>query len=198
MKKSFDKARPLSWSAISSFEYNPEQWYRKYVLNEKDPETKEMIFGKKLANELENGTCDIPELVKKTPYKKEHPFKVMFGKIPLIGFCDDFDTTTFKVLNEVKTGKKDWDQKRADLHGQFDMYLLMNYITNKIPPEEVVCTLHWLPTQENGDFNISFIEPIKVQSFTTKRTMAQILAFGSRINRIYKEMEDYAQSHAVD
>jgi len=195
MKKTFDKTRPLSWSAISSFEYDPEQWYRKYVLNQKDDETKEMIFGKKLATALETGTCDIPDLVEKLPFKKEHPFKVVFGKIPLIGFADDFDTKTFRALNEVKTGKKPWTQKRADEHGQFDMYLLMNYITNKIRPEDVVCSLHWLPTQENGDFTITFIEPVRVHTFRTKRTMAQVLNFGTKINRIYKEMEDYCQAH---
>lgn len=195
MKKMFDKTRPLSWSAISSFEYDPEQWYRKYVLNQKDDETKEMMFGKALATALEKGTCDIPDLVKKLPHTKEHPFKVMFGKIPLIGFADDFDNKTFTSLNEVKTGKKPWTQKRVDEHGQFDMYLLMNYITNKVKPEDVDCMLHWLPTQENGDFSISFVNPITVYSFSTKRTMQDILNFGSKINTIYKEMEKYCQNH---
>lgn len=194
-KKTFDKSRPLSWSAISSFEYDPEQWYRKYVLNQKDDETKEMIFGKKLATALELGKCDIKDLVEKLPHKKEHPFKVMFGKIPLIGFCDDFDDKNFTTLNEVKTGKKPWTQKRADEHGQIDMYLLMNFITNKIRPEDVKCAIHWLPTQENGDFSITFIEPVKVHTFHTKRTMAQILAFGARINRVYQEMETYCKLH---
>lgn len=194
MKPTFDKTRPLSWSAISSFEYDPEQWYKKYVLKEEQEETKEMLFGKKLATALELGRCEIPDLVAKLPYKKEHPFKVVFGKIPLIGFADDFDHKTFRTLNEVKTGKKTWDQKRADEHGQFDMYLLMNYITNKVPPEEVRCFLHWLPTQDNGDFTISFIEPIRVHTFETKRTMAQVLGFGARINRVYREMELYCQT----
>lgn len=195
MDKKFDKNRPLSWSAISSFEYNPEQWYKKYVLGERDEETKEMIFGKVLANKLECGTCDIPELVKKLPFKKEHPFKVMFSGIPLIGYADDFDDKTFKELNEVKTGKKPWDQKRVDEHGQLTMYCLMNYITNKIKPEDVVCRLHWLPTKENGDFSISFVEPIVVHSFETKRTMLDIANFGIKIKRIVKEMEEYAEKH---
>ncbi len=196
MKKTFDKKRPLSWSAISSFEYDPEQWYRKYVLGERDSETKEMIFGKKLSEALENGTCDIKELVEKLPYTKEHPFKVKFGSIPLIGFADDFDRVNFTTLNEVKTGRKEWTQKRADEHGQIDMYLLMNFLINKIRPEDVRCFLHWLPTVESDDFKgVDFIYPIEVRTFETRRNMQQILAFGSRINRVYKEMEAYCQNH---
>ncbi len=196
MKKTFDKSRPLSWSAYSSFKFDKEQWYRKYVLGLKQEENKEMIFGKTLATALENGTCDISDLVKKLPFKKEHPFQVKFGKIPLIGFADDFDTSTFKVLNEVKTGRKEWTQKRADEHGQFDMYLLMNWISNKIKPEDVECALHWLPTVESDDFRtVSFVQPIQVHSFQTKRTMGQIINFGSDINRTYREMEEYCQFH---
>jgi len=78
---------------------------------------------------------------------------------------------------------------------QFGMYLLMNYITNKVRPEDVTCRLHWLPTKENGDFTIDFIEPVRVHTFVTRRNMAQILAFGSKINRIYGEMEAYCQAH---
>ena len=48
----FDHSRPLSWSAISSWEYSHEQWYRKYVLNRPDDETEEMIFGKVIGERL--------------------------------------------------------------------------------------------------------------------------------------------------
>jgi hypothetical protein len=214
MKPTFDKERPLSWSAISSFEYDPEQWWNKYCLHGKcirancfiDPgnpnacplnqTTKEMLFGKKIADSIEDGTCTIPGLLERLQEKKEHPFKCHFGKIPLIGFADAFCDKTFKILDEVKTGKKKWDQKRVDYHGQLDMYLLQNWIMNKIKPEEVTVTLHWIPTQDNGDFSISFVEPVRVQSFKTKRTMRDILNFGMRINKIYKKMKKYTKNHA--
>lgn len=189
----FNKHRPLSWSQISCFEWNPEEWYRKYVLNEREEDTKEMVFGKELAKSIEDGKPLVPV----TTYSRvEHPFRVKFGDIELVGFADSFCDQTFRKLREYKTGKKEWTQKRADEHGQIDMYLLMNYITNKIPPEEVECHIDWIPTQENGDFTISFIEPIKIHSFKTSRTMQQILAFGARIRRVHKEMENYANNHA--
>lgn len=190
------KIRPFSWSQLSSFEYDPEQWYKGYFLGERNPETKEMVFGKNLADDLEHGRCKIKELIDLLPFHKEYPFKVSYGKIVLVGFCDDFDDKTFKNLNEVKTGRKEWTQRRADDHGQFTMYLLMNYITHKIQPEEVECWLHWLPTMEDGDFSIQFVKPIKVVSFKTKRTMSQVLEFGGRINRTIKEMEEFAKNHA--
>lgn len=196
--KKFDKTRPLSWSAIASFEYDKEQWYEKYILGKKPEDNKEMVFGREFAKSIEDGVCDKKyniELLPLLQKKKEHPFHVVFSGIPLIGFADAFDDKNFKILDEVKTGKREWDQKRADEHRQIDMYLLMNLITNKIKPEDVVSTIRWVPTQENGDFSISLVQPAKVHSFITKRTTAQILKFGAYIQQIYKEMELYAATH---
>lgn len=191
------KERDFSWSQLSSFEWSADQWYRNYFLGEREPETAEMKFGKKFAQSIEDGTCEVKELLTTLQDKKEHPFRVKFGNMTLIGYADAFCDKSFKKLDEVKTGKKAWTQKRADEHGQFDMYLLMNYITNKIRPEEVDCTLYWIPTQDNGDFSISFVQPIKVHPFKTKRTMADILTFGSRINNAVKEMEAYAKLQSL-
>lgn len=189
----FDKNRAISWSSYYLFKFSPEKWYLKYVLKQKDPETPEMAFGKELATHLENGTCTIKELTKHLTNKKEHPFKVMFGEIPIVGFADDFCDKSFKKLNEVKTGKKAWTQKRVDEHGQFNFYLLMNFITNKIKPEDVECKLFWLPTQGNGDFTITFVEPLTVHIFNTKRTTADILKTASDIKATWKEMEEYVK-----
>lgn len=188
----FDKSRPLSWSAISSFEYDKEQWYRKYVLKQPDAPTSEMLFGGQVGKMIERGENKFP-MVRHS--KMEFPFKVYFGSIQLVGFADSFCDQTFKKLEEYKTGVKPWDQKRADNHGQIDMYLLMNYITHKIRPEEVECAITWLPTKKNGDFSVSLVEPVVPQRFVTKRSMQDILTFGERINRVFKEMEEYANKH---
>lgn len=187
------KKRPLSWSAISSFEYDPEQWYKKYYLNIEQATSKEMEFGKKIGKMLETDPTFLPMI--KRHSKMEHPFKCMFGKIELVGFADTFCDLTFKKLDEFKTGKKAWDQKRADTHGQLDMYLLMNFIINKIKPEDVELVLVWMPTQDNADFSISFVEPIEknIRMFKTKRTMMHILKFGERINSVRKQMENYVK-----
>lgn len=188
------KDRPFSWSQISSFEYDPEQWYKRYFLNEEQYESEEMKFGKMIGERLASDPKFLPAVPRLSKF--EHGFKVMFGAICLVGYGDSFCGITLRKLKEYKTGVKAWTQKRADEHGQIDMYLLMHYITTKIRPEEMDCELVWLPTErkEGGDFKVTIrlIEPVVPQIFKTKRTMSQILAFGSRINRVHKEMEKYA------
>jgi len=186
--------RPLSWSAIYSFEYDPEQWYRRYVLNEPQEPSREMIFGKKIGTMLEKDPTFLPQIVRLS--KMEHPFKVVFNKIQMVGYADTFCDKTFKALGEYKTGKKAWTQKRVDEHGQIDMYLLMNWITNKIKPEDVDITLTWMPTEETGGFEIVFVEPIEsnIKVFKTKRTMMDIINFGNRIKKTVEEMNNYIKS----
>lgn len=190
------KARPFSWSQLSSFEYDPKQWYNRYFLGEETYETEEMKFGKIIGEKLASDPTFLPDVPRLSKF--EHGFKVMFGQIPLVGYADSFCSITKKKLKEYKTGVKAWDQKRVDEHGQIDMYLLMHFITEKIKPEEVECELIWLPTKrsESGDFKVSieFVEPCIPRIFKTKRTMANILKFGARISKTYKEMEAYAQA----
>jgi len=190
--KSFLKKRPLSWSAISSFEWDKSQWYDTYILGKRQ-ESREMSFGSKVGKQIEKDPTYIPEIIRHS--KMEHPFKCVFNGIPLVGYADSFCNKSFKKLLEIKTGKKQWTKKRVDEHGQLDMYLLMNYVVNKIKPEDVEITLVWLPTEETKDFKIDFVKPFRVEKFSTKRTMADILKFGVRINRVVKEMELYVQEH---
>lgn len=194
MKPTFDRKRPLSWSAISSFEYDPEQWYRKYVLGQADPTTPEMLFGKtigeKLAGEYDP---DFMPQVKRYPVY-EYKLQFNFGKIPMIGFIDGWDEPNLE-LGEYKTGKKAWTQKRADEHGQFDAYLLGLWVTKSIKPHDVKLELHWMPTQDNGDFSISLIDPKKCHTFSTKRSMRDILGFGMRVNETLKRMEEFCKKH---
>jgi hypothetical protein len=187
---------------MSSFEYDPEQWYQNYIMRAKMVMTPELIFGNKFALAAE----------KRKPLKPvtllsqmEKPFKVMFGKIPLTGFADTYCRVSKRKIGEYKTGVKKWDQKRVDDHGQITMYCLMNYIMHKMKPEDLKLFLEWVPTikiqQENGDysrfdyyidFDPSYDKPVH---FDTKRTMKQMLDFGSRINRTVLKMQEYVRNH---
>lgn len=191
-KSTFDRKRPLSWSAISSFEYDKEQWYRKYVLGQTDAATPEMLFGSKVGRDIAEARVHMPHITRYEIF--EHKLEFKFGKIPMIGFIDGW-SPSIKNLGEYKTGKRAWTQKRADEHGQFDMYLLGLFVTEKIMPHTINCFLHWMPTQDNGDFTISFVNANTCHTFATRRTMRQILSFGMRINRVYKEMDEYCKNH---
>jgi hypothetical protein len=186
--------KPLSWSAISSFEYDREQWYRKYILGEKTT-SREMEFGKMIGKKLETDPTFLPMVPRLSIM--EYPFKVKLGEILMVGYADSFCDKTCRKLNEFKTGKKEWDQDRADTHGQVDAYLLMNYLTHKVKPEEVEVTLVWMPTEFNEDFSIKFIEPIEetIRIFKTKRTMTDILKFAARVKRVYNEMVEFSTNH---
>ncbi len=187
------KDKPLSWSQISSFRYNPESWYKRYILGEKEPDTPELIFGSSVGKKLEVDPTYLPQVPRHN--KMEHAFSVVFNDIKMVGFCDSFCIDTNKKLLEYKTGVKAWDQKRADEHGQITMYALMNYITNKIKPEDMEIQLVWLPTQkkESGDFKreISFVDEQNIKIFKTKRTMGDILRFGAEIKKVYEEMDAF-------
>ena len=183
--------KPLSWSAISSFKYDTEQWYQSYVLGIKGT-SKQMEFGKEAGSKLEKDPTFLPSIPRQSVM--EYKFHVTFGDIELVGFADSFGEC---ALREFKTGVSPWTQEKVDKHHQITMYLLMNYIQNKQLPEAVTCTLHWMPTEEKGDGTIGFKEPIeeKIQHFTTKRTTKDILEFAGSIPAIIKEMESYAQAH---
>ena len=199
--KEFLKKRPLSWSSISSFEYDPEQWYQGYILGVKSI-SPELLFGAKFANSCEKRKPLRPVTMLS---EMEHGFKVVFNGIPLVGFADTYCKVSKKKIGEYKTGVKKWDKKRVDEHGQITMYALMNYISHRIRPEDTRFFLEWIPTikitQENGDYSkfdytIDFDpEYEKPVHFDTKRTMADILAFGSRINKVIAEMELYVRNH---
>lgn len=184
--------RPLSWSALASFEWNPEDWYRSYVLGEKQF-SREMEFGSYVDKRIQTDSKFLPDLPRYA--LMQHKMKTSFGKIPLVGIPDGLD---FDVLHlaDFKTGKKAWDQKRADETGQLTFYLLLLWLTNNVKPEQFKCYIHWLPTKENGDFSITLIEPVKIHTFETKRTMRDLLDFGKRINSTVKLMNAYANNHA--
>ncbi len=186
--------RPLSWSAISSFEFDRESWYQKYVLGYKTT-SKEMEFGKAIGKKLETDSTYLPMVPRYGTM--EYEFKVKLGGIKLIGYADTFDHQDGRRLGEFKTGKKEWDQNRVNEHGQLTMYVLMNQIQNKVKPEDVEITLTWMPTEIDEDFNIRFADDIesKIQTFKTRRTQDDINQFVVRLAKVYNEMKKYALSH---
>lgn len=184
------KNRPLSWSQISSFEYNRDQWYDTYILGNRQS-SREMEFGSIVDKKIQNDPTFLPTLPRYP--KMQYKVEVTFNKIPLVGHFDGLSLDDY-IIADYKTGKKPWDQKRADETGQLTMYLFMLYIEKKIKPEQFRCFIHWIPTVETKDFKIELIEDYQPVTIETKRTMTDILKFGERINRTVKEMEEYIKT----
>ena len=187
------KKRPLSWSSISSFEYEKAQWFDKYILGKVEQPNALMEFGKRFAEANEKRQPLAPVMLHT---HCEFKLSGVFGGIPLIGFIDTYEPG--KVVIDHKTGSKEWTQKRADDHRQLDMYLFMLYLLYQVDPEQIECAIEWVPTKENNDFTVSIVEPVKVHRFNTKRTRVDILNFGAYIKKVYKEMEDYSRTRLTE
>jgi hypothetical protein len=185
-KPPFPYARPLSWSQISTFKYNPRQWYARYVEGEETEPSIEMLFGKEVGDRIAADPTYLPEVPRLSIF--EHELKFDFNGIPMIGYMDSYEPHT--KMKEYKTGRKKWDQQRVNQHGQIDLYLLGTWQLQKVRPEDIDCELHWLPTHIK-DGQVAFVDPFKVHTFKANRTMADILRFGQEIMNIRKEMEEY-------
>jgi hypothetical protein len=195
------KKRPLSWSSLSSFAWDPKQWAQKYLDGKEELPSPELIFGKTFAESCENRKPLAPVRMLDT---MEHEFSCKLGNIPLIGYADTICTDTFKILGEYKTGVKIFDKKRVDEMGQITMYLLMLWLTKKINPEDVEVFINWVPTKRvekdtldfsGYEYKIDFAQPITVRTFTTKRSMVDILNFAAYIKKTHKAMCELALNY---
>lgn len=184
------KNRPLSWSAISSFEYNPEQWYSKYILKQPSVDNLAMQFGKRFAESIEKREPLVPvDIYSEIEYKLE----CSFNKIKMIGFIDTHEPHS--AFREYKTARTLWTQDKCNDHGQLKMYALMIFLIHKIRPEDLTIHLDCIQTKEDENFKIHFYDS-KVHSFEVKLTMKDILLFGSRIMKTVKAMQEYVDNHA--
>lgn len=199
LKTIYHRERPLSWSAISSFGYNPKQWYEKYVAKIRPESSPEMDFGNYVDKKIQNDPTFLPEVIR-YPIM-QHEMRAVFDGIPLMGIADTFrpywsegpyDFYESVAIRDYKTGRNKWDQARADETGQLTLYTFFQYLNDKVKPEDVDLFIDWLPTCiHKGD--IAFRDdPVKVFTFHTKRTMRDVLKFGEHIKKTWKEMEEYA------
>lgn len=126
LRNVYNEKRPLSWSAISSFGWNPKQWHHKYVVHGlctyeypiknkiafcfvtgfADPEcpvvkkTIELAFGSLIDERIQNDPTFIPELVRYA--KMQHKMKATFNGIPMVGIADTYRDPWIKSSGKVK------------------------------------------------------------------------------------------------
>lgn len=183
--------RPLSWSQLSKFQYRPYEWYNHYILGQTQDPSPEMRFGSMIDKKLQDNPNFLPEIPRYTHLQYE--LKTEYDGIPLIGYPDALDLDDPKI-RDYKTGREKWDKTRADKTGQLSMYLLMIWQMHKIKPDDFKCFIDWMPTRIK-DKQVSFIEPFKVHTIETRRTMAQIVEFASKMVETRKKMIDFYNKH---
>lgn len=188
------QVRPLSYSQLASFEYDPEQWWRNYVLEQRDPTTPAMAYGTYIGDLIGTPECPIPGLT--PPGKKEYALQASLGEIKLVGYCDHFCPDTL-VLHENKTSDKPdrWDQNKVHHHGQLTMYALMLFLRDKIKPEDIEMYLNFVPVVRGGDMLYKLPDPPIFHSFPTSRNTMDIMKYSRYILDTVKKMEEYYDSH---
>lgn len=171
--------------------------------------TPELVFGSYVDKKIQEDHKFLKELVR-YPIM-QHEMVTEYHGIPLIGYADTFTgkigearvevrkgemlavgkPSYYAALRDYKTGRKPWDQKRANETGQITMYEGMLYQIDKIRPEEIEAYIDWLPTHIH-EGKVEFIKEGDIRTFKTKRTMTQVLQFFKRIEDTWAAMEDYA------
>lgn len=187
------KKRPLSHSQLSSFEYDPEQWYDTYILGNKIKANPAMEFGTLVGDSIGTETSMVPGLT--PPGVKEYELRANLDDIWLVGFADHYCKDTY-TLHENKTSDKPdrWTQAKVDSHPQLTMYALLLFLQDKVRPEDVTMQLNFIPVERGGDMIYRMPEPPVYHAFLTRRTTQDILDYTQYILDTVKKMEEYAKN----
>lgn len=178
----------ISWSEISTWEWNPGDWYDSYILGNRKT-SKQMTFGSMVDKKLQEERDFLPQ-VERYPIS-QHPLEFYLDSLKVVGYIDGYDPATPRIKDD-KTGVSPWTQKKADETGQLTLYTLGLHLQDGVNPADLRLSISWLPTKENGDFSIGFRDnPVTPIIFHTKRTKKDIMLFGAYILETRKKMEEY-------
>lgn len=185
------KKRPLSYSQLAAWEYSPEEWHKRYVLNEPFYGTPETEAGNRIGDQVGSHTCPLGLHNIGT---KEYKLTGEVDGIPLIGYIDIWNDTDLH-LHENKTSynQSRWSQKKADEHGQLTMYALM-LDQQGIKPESVTHYLNFIPLRLVG-VRYELHEPVKWRQYETRRTKGDVEAYQMYILDTVKAMQEYIDNY---
>ena len=184
------KYRPLSYSQLSSWEWDKEQWYDNYILGNRQPATPAMVAGNKYGDMLGRANSPVEEL--KDIGICEYKLTGNIDDIYMIGYVDGWMENEL-ILHENKTSDnpKRWSQKKVDEHKQIDMYLLLLFLQEKIKPEDVTCYLNFIQLDRGGDMIYRLSDPLVWHQFPTKRTSVDLLRYAHYVKDTVADMEKY-------
>lgn len=175
--------KPCSWSEISLWEQDEQEWHRRYVLGIKPPPTKAMQLGTdihsiiaaedknvlfeqyatrlhagelRIINKILENWVTVCPLQGKYEVKLEATLSPGSGtdEIPIAGYID-FLPDDESAIWEIKTGSSIWTKKRAEEHGQLAFYSLMYFLRHgKTMP---ACLVSF--STNNGNVQLHRVEP---------------------------------------
>lgn len=184
--------RPLSWSQLQAFQYNPADWYANYILGVKEPPNSLMLAGSRIGDAIGTDTSPIDNTL--VPGTKEYTVTGTVDGISMIGHLDHWDSATL-TLNENKCSDKKgrWTQKKVDDHGQITMYVMLLEQQDGVKVEDVTCYLNFILLEQVGvSYDVG--NPPVLRRFQTRRTKEQVTQFMEDTKRIVALMHEYAEA----
>lgn len=137
----------FSYSQYSCFKRSREEYYKQYILNEKRFETREILFGRKIASLLESSLFTekyptFPDI----PHGEKPEFRVetKIRGVPVLSIMDSYSPSTASIF-EYKTGREEWNQERVNKHAQLTFYsMAVKHHFGNYDPNVILC---WLETK---------------------------------------------------
>lgn len=182
--------RPLSYSQLSAWEYDKNEWYERYVLGKKSSHNSAMRAGTIIGDSIGTDKSLVPLLT--PPGVKEYELRASLGDIHMVGYCDHYCVDTM-VLHENKTStnRKKWNQKSVDEHKQLDMYALMLFLTHDVHPDDLAIYLNYIPVIEGADMRYYLPNPVEFYQYPTRRTEKHIVTMTEYIEQTVENMWQY-------
>ena len=183
MRKKIKTPRPyLSYSQMSLWEKNPDEYKRIYFEGGEGFYNSAMELGSKLSEALEedihsdisiveHGRIFLPAYA-----KKEYQLKVETEVCPLLSKLDTFSSRPLK-FREYKTGKVPWTQGKVDKSMQITFYTYVIWRKYKKLPSPI--HLDWLCTDPDKNYGM-------IKSFETTRTITDLIKFHVRIKKCWQ------------
>ncbi len=138
----------ISYSSYSLWKKDKNAFRRKYYEGEKGFETRETIFGKRIAEMLEQNHKDIKHIPRYEVSEKK--LECVLDGVKVMGYLDFFDPEKLRFI-EIKTGhlskegKVPWDNVKVAKHEQLVFYSLL--IKENFKKVSNRCVLIWLETE---------------------------------------------------
>ncbi len=194
----------LSQSQVSLWLSSPKR-YAELYFDQRDElrhGSPEMDYGKLIAEALEMGVetgdlvSDAAMLLLPKHDIRDKEFRTEFdtpnGWVTILAKPDFMDSESKSII-EVKTGKVNWTQDKAQKHLQLAWYATAVYVAHKVIPK---VRLVWVETQKD---ELGIISPTgRVEEFEVVFTMADILRTMSLMGTVAQEIAIAWSAHVVD
>lgn len=182
----------LSFSQYSTYNASEKSYIKMYIQGIK-LSNKYLDFGKHIGTALDDRDFKgdhnqelARELVGPRPDICEEELRETFNGIPLLGYADGTWKEQIKI-DEYKTGKTAWTQKKVDKHEQLTFYAIMKHLQTGLPIEAIDIELIWLPTIEDTDGSMLLTGEVK--RFKTVRTNMDMIRIYPKIKKAWIGIE---------